>query len=75
LKVLGNKHHPLDVAQSFVYFSLFSNMEGSVEESTQLGTPVLPDYPGIEYPPAFEPETYTLQYMLDRKRRDAKHKK
>lgn len=33
-------------------------------------------YQGIEYPPAFEPETYTLQHMLkNRQRRNHDSKK
>lgn len=49
-----------------------SNAECSQETST--GNTV--DYPGIEYPPAFEPETYTLQHMLrSRQKRDFDVKK
>lgn len=54
-----------------------SDSEGSrPPECSHLSKEPTPDYPGIEYPPAFEPETYTLQYMLkNRRKREANKNK
>ncbi|KAL0270564.1 UNVERIFIED_CONTAM: hypothetical protein PYX00_007933 [Menopon gallinae] len=43
--------------------------EPNLSDCAQLNKDPTPDYPGIEYPPAFEPETYTIQYMLKNRRK------